>query len=141
MALWFSAMEKSFASAVTKQMNSLTISCIRTLASREILESFGSSNAMSRATFAMGSRRSCSRRGSGVEGGSEGRRDLEFAPDGPVSVDAGASWRYEPLFVDGSAGTPSSRPCAVPAVAAARQSVQGLSMSWSSWSKSAFANV
>ena len=65
MALCFSAREISLASLVMKQMNSLTNSCIRFLASRATFASLGSSMAMRRPTFANGNRRSCSRSGGG----------------------------------------------------------------------------
>ena len=92
MALCPSAMHMSFASAVMKQMNSLTISCIRTFASRAIFASFGRWHAINLATFAIGRRRSCSRSGSGAVGGGGGfRRELEFA--GLGAMGAGASWR------------------------------------------------
>ena len=54
MALCPSAMHMSFASAVMKQMNSLTISCIRTFASRAIFASFGRWHAINLATLAIG---------------------------------------------------------------------------------------
>ena len=63
MALRPSTIERSLASEVTKQMNSDTISCMSILASLEILALRGSSSAISRATFAIGISRSCSRSG------------------------------------------------------------------------------
>ena len=84
-------MEKSWASDVMKQMNSVTHSCMNTLESLEIFASLGISIVIMRATLARGRRRSCSRRGSGalVAGGARTAR----APPPTSSVARGARLR------------------------------------------------
>src|SRR3989338_6749295 len=60
MVLRFSVAHLSEASLVMKEMNSLTLSCMQSLASLPILASRGSASFISRVTFAIGRNTSCS---------------------------------------------------------------------------------